>query len=146
MAHNPLFGSNFISKSVVTQCKTCLAITPTPTSIVISLETLCAYTRKDTVCSCNDRWISFGCHACQVDYGILIAVQCCKVWKPPIGHHWNQECVYLTLDCMPNLTHCLEQNPSTVIENYWSYHQCMWIMTFPGSECISMLRYPRIYM
>ena len=49
MAHNPLCGSNVISKSVGTQCKTCLAITPTTTFILISLEMLCAYTCEDIV-------------------------------------------------------------------------------------------------
>ena len=43
------FVSNVISKSVITQCKICLARSPTPTFILISLETLCAYTREDTV-------------------------------------------------------------------------------------------------
>ena len=48
-ARIPLFASKFIFKSVFTQCKTWLAITPTPTFILISLETLCAYMREDTV-------------------------------------------------------------------------------------------------
>ena len=48
MAHNPLHGSDVMSKSVVTQCKTWLAITPTPTLTMVSVETLRVYTR-DTV-------------------------------------------------------------------------------------------------
>ena len=48
-AYNPLFGSDIISKSAITQSKTCLAITPTPTFILILLETLCTYTCEDTV-------------------------------------------------------------------------------------------------
>ena len=45
----PLFASNLILRFVVTQCKTWFTITPTLTFILISLETLCAYMREDTV-------------------------------------------------------------------------------------------------
>ena len=48
-AHIPQFGSNVIFKYVVTQCKTCITTTPTPTFILIWLETLCMYTCEDTV-------------------------------------------------------------------------------------------------
>ena len=49
MVRSPLSESDVISKSVVTQCKIWITITPTPTFILISLETLCVYTHKDTV-------------------------------------------------------------------------------------------------
>ena len=50
MTHSPLYGSNVISKFVVTQCKTWLAITPIPTFTLISLENaLCVYARGYSV-------------------------------------------------------------------------------------------------
>ena len=39
----PLFGSNVILKSVVTQCESYSEDTLTPTSFMILLEMLCAY-------------------------------------------------------------------------------------------------------
>ncbi len=50
-AHIPRFGSEVIFRSGVTQCEscTCIGIMPTPTSILMWLETLRAYMHKDTV-------------------------------------------------------------------------------------------------
>ena len=47
----PPFGPKVIYKSVVTQCEVCLGITLTHTFILIRLETLWAFMRKDTECS-----------------------------------------------------------------------------------------------
>ena len=46
---HPLFRSNVILKSVVTQCESWLGITLIIISILIWLETLSMYTREDTV-------------------------------------------------------------------------------------------------
>ena len=47
----PLFASNVILKSCFTQCESWITITLTPSYSLISLETLCAYMREDTVFS-----------------------------------------------------------------------------------------------
>ncbi len=49
IARIPLLGSKVIFQSVVTQCESCLGINPTPTSILVWLETLWALMRKDTI-------------------------------------------------------------------------------------------------
>ena len=46
----PLFGPKVILKSVVTQCESCLGISPTPTFILIYLETLCTYRKRPNKC------------------------------------------------------------------------------------------------
>ncbi len=48
-ARIPLFASNVILKSCFTQCESWITITLTPSYSLISLETLCAYMREDTV-------------------------------------------------------------------------------------------------
>ncbi len=67
MGRNSLYGSNITSRSVVTQCKTWLAITPTPTFTLFSLEMLCAYTCEDIQYIANKSpplclWLAYKSH------------------------------------------------------------------------------------
>ena len=49
MARIPPFGAEVMFKSDITQCESCLGITPTLTFIMIWLKTLWAFTHEDTV-------------------------------------------------------------------------------------------------
>ena len=58
-ARIPLFASDVILKSCVTQCESWIAITLTLSFLLIWLETLCAYTHEDTVMDVGKTKISY---------------------------------------------------------------------------------------